>query len=343
MLKQLFLTLAILISVTGFISCSKDEPNNGGKDPIENPTDDPKDDPADDPTDDPKDDPADDGTVIVNADGTTSNGMPFRRIDETHFMLNYVQYWINHSHLVTGYRDDVEIAASLKGKVTIVPAVTIDGTKYYTREIGGFLESDIVEIELPSTITRIQTGAFERSRFLKKIIIPENVKSIGDDAFRDCSSLCSVLLNDGIETIGKSAFAGCTSLSSIELNEGLETLGKYAFSGCTKLETITIPENVCIGLACFRNVPLKELVLPKSLKVSGGETNQNPYVFDSLQLKNIYVNSKDPITPEGMNDYLFADFLRYEACLNVPEGSSGLYKKSKFWGKFIHIKEYNPE
>lgn len=319
MLKQLFLTLAILISVTGFISCSKDEPNNGGKDPIESPTDDPKDDPADDPTDDPKVDPADDGTVIVNADGSTSNGMPFRRINETAFMLNYVTYCIVGGHLDTVNHDDIEVAASLKGKVTIVPAVTIDGTKYYTREIGGFQESDIVEIELPSTITRIQIGAFERSRFLKKIIIPENVKSIGDEAFCGCSSLCSVLLNDGIETIGRYAFAGCP------------------------LESITIPENVCIGLACFRNVPLKELILPKSLKVLGGETNQNPYVFDSLQLKNIYVNSKDPITPEGRNDYLFADFLRYEACLYVPEGSSGLYKKSKFWGKFIDIEEYNPE
>lgn len=319
MLKQLFLTLAILISVTGFISCSKDEPNNGGKDPIENPVDDPKDDPADDPTDDPKDDPADDGTVIVNADGTTSNGMPFRRINETAFMLNYVTYCIVDGHLETVNHDDIEVAASLKGKVTIVPAVTIDGTMYYTRVVGGFSESDIVEIELPNTITRIQIGAFQRSRFLKKIIIPENVKSIEDVAFGDCSSLCSVLLNDGIETIGRYAFAGCP------------------------LESITIPENVCIGLACFRNVPLKELILPKSLKVLGGETNQNPYVFDSLQLKNIYVNSKDPITPEGSKDYLFADFLRYEACLYVPEGSSGLYEKSQFWGKFIHIKEYNPE
>lgn len=315
----MFLTLAILISVTGFISCSKDEPNNGGKDPIENPVDDPTDDPADDPTDDPKDDPADDGTVIVNADGSTSNGMPFRRINETHFMLNYVQYWINNGHLETVNHDDIEVAASLKGKVTIVPAVTIDGTKYYTREIGGFRESDIVEIELPNTIIKIGVDAFEQSRYLKKIIIPENVTSIGDGAFSGCSSLCSVLLNDSIETIGKYAFAGCP------------------------LESITIPENVCIGLACFRNVPLKELILPKSFKVSGGAPDQNPYVFDSLQLKNIYVNSKDPITPEGWNDYLFADFLRYEACLYVPEGSSGLYKKSKFWSKFINIEEYNPE
>lgn len=314
MLKQLFLTLAILISVTGFISCSKDEPNNGGKDPIENPTDDPK----DDPTDDPKDDPADDGTVIVNADGSTSNGMPFRCIDETHFMLNYVKYWINDGHLETVNHDDIEVAASLKGKVTIVPAVTIDGTKYYTRVIGGFEESDIVEIELPNTVTKIGNCVFWLSKSLEKVRIPESLKNIGF-----------------------SAFAGCTSLSSIELNEGLETLGDHAFSGCTKLETITIPENVCIYGGCFSGVPLKELRLPESFKING--STSDGYVFNSTYLENIYVKSKDAKEPEGNKTLLFDDFLRYSACLKVPEGSLKYYKKSPFWGKFIDIREYNPE
>lgn len=319
MLKQLFLTLAILISVTGFISCSKDEPNNGGKDPIENPTDDPKDNPTDDPTDDPKDDPADDGTVIVNADGTTSNGMPFRRINETEFMLNYVQYWINDGHLETVYRDDIEVAASLKGKVTIVPAVTIDGTQYYTRVIGGFNKSDIVEIVLPNTVTKIGDHAFWLSKSLEKVRIPESLKNIGWQAF-----------------------AGCTSLSSIELNEGLETLGDHAFLGCTKLETITIPENVCIYGGCFSGVPLKELRLPESFKINASTVSG--YVFNSTYLENIYVESKDAKEPIGDDQtLLFDDFLRYSACLKVPEGSLKYYKKSPFWGKFIDIREYNPE
>lgn len=314
MLKQLFLTLAILISVTGFMSCSKDEPNNGGKDPIENPTDDPK----DDPTDDPKDDPADDGTVTVNADGSTSNGMPFRRIDETNFMLNYVQYWIKDGHLEVVGHDKIEVVASLKGKVTIVPAVTIDGSKYYTRVIDGFIESSIKEIELPNTVTKIGNWAFRLSQSLEKVSIPESLKSIGSQAF-----------------------AGCTSLSSIELNEGLETLGQQAFLGCTKLETISIPENVCIYGGCFNGVPLKELRLPESFKINA--STGDGYVFNSTYLENIYVKSKDAKEPIGDQTLLFDDFLRYSADLNVPEGSRNSYAKSKFWGKFKFIKEYNPE
>ena len=315
--------MAILTSVTGFISCSKDEPNNGGKDPIENPSDNPSDDPGDNPSDDPgdnpSDDPTDDGTVIVNADGTTSNGMQFRRIDETHFMLNYVYYSIHGGHFDATGLDEIEVQTSLKGKVTIVPAVLLDGAKYYTRCVYGFSDSELKEIELPNTITAIRDFAFSYVSSLEKIRIPQSVTRI--DAY---------------------AFLGCTSLSSVELNEGLEILGSFAFNGCTKLERISIPEDVMIYEDCFRNVPLRELRLPKSFKIKG--SFQSPFaVFNSGVLKNIYVNSKNPITPEGEYSKLFEDITIHDAYLNVPEGSYDLYKKSSFWGKFKHIVEYNPE
>lgn len=307
MLKQLFLSVAIITSVTGLISCSQDEPDNGGKDPIEKPSEDPKDDQTSNPTDD--------GTIIVNADGTTSNGMQFRRVDETHFMLNYVKYWIRGGHLEVTDHDEIEVLSSLKGKVTIVPAVVLDGTKYYTRCIYGFSHSKAKEIELPNTITEIQDGAFSTMQFLEKIRIPESVTRIGSNAF-----------------------AYCTSLRSIEFNKGLESLGSTAFLNCYELETISLPENVCIYEGCFYNVSLKELRLPKSFKI---ETSSSPRtVFNSLALENIYVDSKNPITPEGGYDKLFDYSIISNAYLNVPEGCSDLYKKSPFWGKFRHIVEY---
>lgn len=307
MLKQLFLSVAIITSVTGLISCSQDEPDNGEKDPIEKPSEDPKDDQTSNPTDD--------GTVIVNADGTTSNGMQFRRVDETHFMLNYVKYWIRGGHLEVTDHDEIEVLSSLKGKVTIVPAVVLDRTKYYTRCVGGFSNSKAKEIELPNTITEIQLWAFNSMQFLEKIRIPESVTRIDEEAF-----------------------AGCTSLSSVELNKGLENLGRGAFIGCSNLETISIPENVCLNMECFYNVPLKELRLPKSFKVKSESSDRT--VFNSKELENIYVNSKNPITPEGNYGMLFNDVIINYAYLNVPEGCSDLYKKSPFWGKFRHIVEY---
>lgn len=315
MLKQLFLTLAILISVTGFISCSKDEPNNGGKDPIENPVDDPKDDPADDPTDDPKDDPADDGTVIVNADGTTSNGMPFRRINETQFMLNYVAYRLNLGHLqVNGY-DKVEVSASLNGKVTIVPAIVIDGTKYFTREIGCFYDSNIKEIILPNTITEISPAAFTRAKSLKSIVIPENVK-----------------------VIGYKAFCGCTALEEVKLNENLETIEYDAFAECINLKSIDLPNNICLEWGCFSEVPLEDLKLPNKFRIKPSNTYYG-CIFSSNTIKNVYMNGL-PID-DDMNG-LFSDDIISQATLNVPEYALYDYKKHKYWGKFKQIKGYNP-
>lgn len=322
MLKHLFLTLAILISVTGFISCSKDEPNNGGKDPIENPVDDPKDDPADDPTDDPKDDPADDGTVIVNADGTTSNGMPFRRINETQFMLNYVAYRLNLGHLqVNGY-DKVEVSASLNGKVTIVPAIVIDGTKYFTREIGCFYDSNIKEIILPNTITEISPAAFTRAKSLKSIVIPENVK-----------------------VIGYKAFCGCTALEEVKLNENLETIEYDAFAGCVNLvnlRSIDLPENICLEPGCFNEVPLEDITLPIHFRINSYDTHSKyGAIFSSSAIKNIYMNGL-PIDDDCIG-YLFSDDIKRQATLYVPEYALYDYKKHKYWGKFKQIKGYNPE
>lgn len=319
MLKQLLLTLAILTSVMGFISCSKDEPNNGGKDPIENPSDDPKDDPSDDPTDDPTQDPTADGTVTVSADGTASNGMQFRRINETEFMLNYVRYGIYDGHLEVNGHDEIEIMTSLKGKVKIVPAVILDGTKYYTRYVGNFSSSKLKEIELPNTVTGIYDYAFAGAKSLEAIRIPDSVTKIDSNAFY-----------------------GCTSLSSVELNEGLETLGPQAFYGCSKLEKISIPENVSIYYNAFHYVPLKELRLPGTIKIEGG-SYYGDIVFNSKELKDIYVNSKIPIKPEEEYYKLFEDIILYEAYLHVPKGSSDLYKQSPFWGNFINIVEYNPK
>lgn len=291
------------------MSCSKDEPNNGGKDPIENPA------------DDPKDDPADDGTVIVNADGSTSNGMQFRRITETNFMLNYVEYHINAGHLEVVDYDEIEVSASLKWKVTIVPAVTIDGTKYFTRSISWcFRHSDIIEIILPNTITEISHQAFWGAKSLKSIVIPESIKVIKEYTFN-----------------------GCAALEEVKLNEGLETIEEDAFRDCISLRSIEIPKAVNLKGGCFGGVPLEELILPNDFGVD--DSDGTFLIFSSSALKNIYIMGHSLSCPQvaGNINKLFTDDIIRQATLHVPEGSLKSYKESPYWGKFKHIEEYNPE
>lgn len=305
MLKQLFLTLAILISVTGFISCSKDEPNNGGKDPIENPSDYPVDDQV---------------VVIVNADGTTSSGLPFQRIDETTFMLNYVQYRIISDHLEVIGRDELELISTLKGKVKICPAVAIDGKIYVTTKIGGFRESSLNEILLPYTIVEISDNAFLSARLLKTVNIP-----------------------GGLFRIGNRAFEGCRALESLKLNEGLKEIGHYAFCACDKLKSINIPENVSLCQTSICTAQFEEIVLPSRFSALMDLYPSFEYLFQ-VTVKNVYLKGLNATSLDYLIAYLFDhDYAQHVVNLHVPEGSLKSYKEHPFWGKFKHIEEYNPE
>lgn len=118
--------------------------------------------------DSPNDKPNEQGNkkVVINADGTTSDGSFFRRIDETTFMLNYVEYKILDGHIEVTGRDDTEIGLSLNGHVEIYSVIVIDNISYYVRVI--------------------DYQAFEGCKSLKTIILPNTVTAIRNGEYSDC-------------------------------------------------------------------------------------------------------------------------------------------------------------
>jgi hypothetical protein len=73
-------------------------------------------------------------------------------------------------------------------------------------------------IILPSSLGRIQTGAFEECKYLTSLSIPAGVTSIGDYVFVGCFSLTRVNIPAGVTTIGHEAFGSCDSLTSITVD-----------------------------------------------------------------------------------------------------------------------------
>lgn len=76
--------------------------------------------------------------------------------------------------------DEITDPKSLKGKVTVLKNVTIEGTKYPVTAISppGFAGcSNMTQIVLPDTITDIRNGSFCDTG-LKSITLPDSVKSI---------------------------------------------------------------------------------------------------------------------------------------------------------------------
>ena len=165
---------------------------------------------------------------------------------------------------------------------------------------GVFQLSALESVTLPSTLKRIEHGAFRTCDNLKSIALPEKLEYIGKCAFSK-SGLESVAFPRSVKAISREAFERCDSLKTVVINEGLEALGTddgdrvaqsgmfqqsavedvrlpstlrriggRTFSKFDKLKVISLPEGLeCIGPGCFSNSGLEEIRLPSSVRAVG--------------------------------------------------------------------------
>lgn len=148
---------------------------------------------------------------------------------------------------------------------------------YYGNLVSGFttmngttLRDDIVKIELPEYVTRVDgfhdckyltsfhgdgitdigngmaafdnTAAFSDCTVLTDFSSSVPVVTVASRAFQNCWSLSGFTF-ESLEEIGHSAFINCNSLTTVNL-DSIKVIGYQAFSDCTGLT------NVSIGTAC---------------------------------------------------------------------------------------------
>lgn len=253
MLKQsIFAALILCLPAVVLTGCDKDEPAVVTPEtPVTPDNTDDKDNPDKDGDENPgsSDNPGDKGEkkVVINTDGTTSDGAHFRRIDETTFMLNYVKYEIRDGHIeVIGY-DNSEIELTLKGKVDLYSTIEIDNVSYNVRKIGGYAFkgcSSLKEINIPNSINVIGDGAFQYCEFLEKVNLPNSINEIQYETFSYCSSLAHIDIPESVEEIGASAFSYCSSLVHVDIPEGVKNIYFAAFANCENLRSISLPSTL---------------------------------------------------------------------------------------------------
>lgn len=142
--------------------------------------------------------------------------------------------------------------------------------------VNAFYLSSLQTLSLPSTLRRIEYGAFRScSQIAGQVNIPDGVTFIGDDAFASCSAitsmhlpatldrvpvglfyhcsrLASAVVPNNVTEIGTSAFYECTALREVHLGSSIVTIGESAFSGCTSLSALSLPDGVtAIGNGAF--------------------------------------------------------------------------------------------
>ena len=110
--------------------------------------------------DDNDDNDYDGETVVVNEDGTTSNGSIFSYIDEENFYLDGVGYSIVDGHLVVSGYDAMKAKGTI---VNIVPKIFIKGVTFKVLTIGRFAFSgrtNLTSVTIPNGVITIEDDVF---------------------------------------------------------------------------------------------------------------------------------------------------------------------------------------
>ena len=136
---------------------------------------------------------------------TTLRGLPVRQVE-----------WKNFEQVQTLYIKGTDIKRfvsydHMPSKIVLEEGLTEipDST---------FSESDIVEVVLPSTITKIGDGAFYNCTNLKRINLGDNLNFVGESAFKGCVSLEELYLGHSFQTSYVSSFSGLSGLKKVILN-----------------------------------------------------------------------------------------------------------------------------
>lgn len=101
--------------------------------------------------------------------------------------------------------------------------------------------SNVTEVKIPESVTKIGERAFYNCGSLVKADLPKGLKEIGNEAFAGCDTL-DTKFHEGLETIGTRAFSHCRSLTNVQLPSTTKSIGEQAFYACTGLTEIVIPE-----------------------------------------------------------------------------------------------------
>ena len=184
----------------------------------------------------------------------------------------------------------------------------------------GILVTGCKNTVIPSSVTKIRSGAFGDCSGLTSINIPSSVTEIGLEAFSGCSGLTSIkvdpknsvytsgnnanaiiekktgrlevgckntVIPSSVTEIGYEAFDGCSGLTSISIPSSVTEIGCYAFMDCSGLTSISIPSSVTeIEWGAFRDCSsLKSISIPSSV------TEIESFAFYGCDKLTAYVDS----------------------------------------------------
>ncbi|MCH5161027.1 MAG: leucine-rich repeat domain-containing protein [Clostridiales bacterium] len=177
-------------------------------------------------------------------------------------------------------------AGTAKDNVYIKIPATYNEKPVTTITYTGFNNcANLTTLEIPSSITKSESGAFERCYELENVYFTGDIEdwcgitfgdhranpvSITHSVYIDGEKLTELVIPDAVTEIGDYLFYGCTSITSLVLHDAVTSIGSYAFNGCKKITELDIPESVeTIESGAFSETGLTSVVIPDSVTKLG--------------------------------------------------------------------------
>ena len=178
-------------------------------------------------------------TTTVSEDDETTKTLDTQTKDD-----QGVTYTLNNDGTATVSGCDRTVTS-----IKIPSNVESNGQTYTVTSIGddAFASCHITSVDIPDSVTVIDSWTFIECTDLTSVDIPDSVTSIANGAFSECRSLTSVTIPDGVTSIGNNAFYRCSRLTSVTIPGSVTSIGERAFEDCDSLKIITfegtVPEN----------------------------------------------------------------------------------------------------
>lgn len=133
-------------------------------------------------------------------------------------------------------------------------------------EAYAFDSTKLTSVTIPSSITELKVGVFNRCEALSEVVLPEELITIGELVFANCYSLVEITLPSGLTTLGDQAFE-YSALTSIVIPEKITVINIDTFWNCKKLTSVTLPEGLLKidERAFYYCIALKEISIPNGV------------------------------------------------------------------------------
>lgn len=146
--------------------------------------------------------------------------------------------------------------------------------------------SNLKNIIIPDSVTKIGNCCFYGNTNLNSITIGQNVKEIGEWAFYDCENIAEIHIPTSVTHIGEAAFSACKSLTEIHIPDSVTSIGNIVFLSDSNLKYAYISKNIVeIPTRLFSNCHnLETVIMPDRITTIQSEAFINNYSLTNITI-----------------------------------------------------------